>query len=102
MVEMQKDRIKLDDADVELQYLQEELVNYKERQRKEMEEIKRKQLAQFAESSLGDDDGTDMSSSVRGHSGMQFHRVGSKSNHSIYSQSNGRHSSGPVNYSSHN
>ena len=47
MVEMQKDRIKLDDADVELQYLQEELVNYKERQRKEMEEIKRKQLAQF-------------------------------------------------------
>ena len=101
MVEMQKDRIKLDDADVELQYLQEELVNYKERQRKEMEETKRKQLAQFAESSLGDDDGTEMSSSVRGHSGMQF-RVGSKSNHSIYSQGNGRHSSGLANYSSHN
>jgi len=34
MVEMQKDRIHLDDADVEMQYLEEELINYKERMRK--------------------------------------------------------------------
>ena len=31
MVEMQKDRILLDDADVELQYLQDEIVTWKER-----------------------------------------------------------------------
>ena len=31
---MQKDRIHLDDADVDIQYLEEELVHYKERQKK--------------------------------------------------------------------
>ena len=34
MNEIAKDRIILDDAEVELQFLQEELVNYLERQRK--------------------------------------------------------------------
>ena len=42
MNEMQKDKIKLDDVDVELQYLQDELVNFKERQRKQLEEDRRK------------------------------------------------------------
>ena len=42
MVEMQKDRILLDDADVELQYLQDEIVTWQERKKKEMEEEKRR------------------------------------------------------------
>ena len=42
MVEMQKDRILLDDADVELQYLQDEIVTWQERKKKELEEEKRR------------------------------------------------------------
>jgi len=42
MLEIQKDRIKLDDADVDLEYLQSELISYKERQKKAQEEEKRR------------------------------------------------------------
>ena len=61
MSELQKDRIKSDDADVELQYLQDELVTFKERQRKEMDEVRRLQLAQISESTLDNDEGTEIS-----------------------------------------
>ena len=61
MTELQKDRIKSDDADVELQYLQDELVTFKERQRKEMDEVRRLQLAQISESTLDNDEGTEIS-----------------------------------------
>ena len=47
MNEIAKDRIHLDDAEVELQFLKEELVNYRERQRKFLEEQKQNQLAQM-------------------------------------------------------
>lgn len=61
MDELQKDRIKSDDTDVELQYLQDVLVTFKERQRKEMDEVRRLQLAQISESTLDNDEGTEIS-----------------------------------------
>ena len=65
MVEMQKDRIHLDDADVEMQYLEEELINYKERMRKQLAEDKRRQeLAQMTDSII--DDTATENSTVRG------------------------------------
>ena len=90
MVEMQKDRIKSDDADVELQYLQDELVNFKERARREMEEAKRVQIAQMQESTLGDETGTEMSSSIRVPKGLSFGA------NSVYSQNGVQRNSSPL------
>jgi hypothetical protein len=42
MTGMQKDRVLLDDADVELQYLQGEVENFKERQKRQREEEERR------------------------------------------------------------
>jgi hypothetical protein len=42
---MSKEKVRLDNANIDLTYLQDELVNYKERQRKQAEEDRRRQLA---------------------------------------------------------
>ena len=44
---MQKDRIIIDDVDLELQYLTEEMVNFRKRQAEELENEKRRQLARM-------------------------------------------------------
>ena len=61
MTELGKDRTKSATADVDLQYLQDELETFKERQRKEMDEVRRLQLAQISESTLENDEGTEIS-----------------------------------------
>ena len=45
LIEMSKEKVRLDNANIDLTYLQDELVNYKERQRKQAEEDRRRQLA---------------------------------------------------------
>ena len=54
---MQKDRTQLDDADVELQWLQQALVKFKEDQRRMQEEEEQRQaeLAKLQDSVLTDD-----------------------------------------------
>ena len=47
MKEMQTHRIIIDDVDLELQYLTEEMVNFKKRQAEELENEKRRQLARM-------------------------------------------------------
>ena len=44
---MQKDRIIVDDVDLELQYLTEEMENFKKRQAEELENEKRRELARM-------------------------------------------------------
>ena len=43
MEEMQRDRIQMDDVDLELQYLEEEMVNFKQRHRQQLEEERKQQ-----------------------------------------------------------
>jgi len=65
MVELQKSRVMLDDADVELQYLQDELINYKERKIREVEEERQRQLAQMADSVIDEYGTEDQSATTR-------------------------------------
>ena len=60
MTEMQKDRIFIDDADVELQYLTDELAMHKVREKKRLEEEQQRVLASMQDSVL-DDTGTEHS-----------------------------------------
>jgi len=52
----------LDDADVELQYLQDELINFRERKKREMEE---ERLRQLADSVIDDTCTEDQSATTR-------------------------------------
>ena len=60
MTEQQKDRIHCDDADVDLQFLEDELANFKVREKKRMEE-ERKRLEAVRDNSMLDSSATDTS-----------------------------------------